>query len=403
MKPLVVFKTVSFPTFSETFIGSNITEAIDAGFDVKIIVDTINASDNTSQPDLLAKYGLLDKVLRFEQPRGKINRYIKAASHLLNPLLLYCFIKYSIFKGKKSLDYIFILKFYWKFRNAAAYHVHFATVIHPLFELKEIGFIKSKIVVTFHGYDAHFLPNGEQLKNLICNFNNHVAQITVNSVFLKNLLVSKGFRESEISIVPIGINTEFFKRDILSIASKATLKLITVGRLVALKGQEYGLRALNILIDKGFSVHYTIVGTGSELAKLMDLTKQLKMETHVTFEGNRNQQEIKELLQEHQVFLMTSTINEAGTREAFGVVSLEAQAMGLPVVGFQSGGFPETVIEGKTGFIVEDQNVAAMANAIEKLILDENLWHTMSENAKYHILNSYTFEKTIGQYLKFYE
>lgn len=403
MNNLIIFKTNAFPSISETFIVSNIVETIKMGYEVKIIVDAINTKTNTSQPDMLEQYGLLDKTVKFTQPTQKIFRYVSALYLMLNPFLLYYFLKFWIVKQKKSLDYLFLLKFYWKYRNAKAFHVHFAMAINPLLELKQIGFLRSKILVTFHGYDAHNLPNGKALNKLIQNFDAFVFKITVNSVFLKNILISKGFHESKISIVPIGIDIKFFKNDLPLLVSKDSLKLITVGRLVALKGQEYGLRAVKLLIDKGFSVHYTIVGTGSELAKLMDLTKQMKLETNVTFAGNSSQQEIKQHLLEHQVFLMTSTVNEAGAREAFGVVSLEAQAMGLPVVGFQSGGFPETVIEGETGFIVEDQNVVAMANAIEKFMLDENLLHTISEKAKDHILNTYTFEKTTGQYLKLYE
>jgi len=77
MKRTIVFKTNSFPNISETFIVSNIVEAIKYGYEVKIIVDAINAKTNTSQPDLLAKYDLLDKVSKFEN-RITIRNSIKS-------------------------------------------------------------------------------------------------------------------------------------------------------------------------------------------------------------------------------------------------------------------------------------------------------------------------------------
>lgn len=402
MNNIIIFKTNAFPTISETFIVYNIVETLKKGYDVKIIVDTINPETNTSQPNLLEQYGLMDKIIKFNQPTKKYKRCLKAIYILLNPLLFFYFIKYTVLKRKISLTYIFILYFYLEFRKTKVFHVHFATAINPLFELKQIGFLSSKIVVTFHGYDANSLPNGKALNKLIQNFNSFVFKITVNSEFLKTILVSKGFRESKIILVPIGIDMEFFKSDLTLKVARPTFKLITIGRLVALKGQEYGIRVTKILIDKGFSVRYTIVGDGTDLDKLVGLTKIMELEDYVTFTGNSCQQEIKQYLLEHDVFLMTSTVNESGTREAFGVVSLEAQAMGLPVIGFESGGFPETVVDNETGFIVEDQNFFSMADAIEKFILDEDLFITMSVNARNHILRTYSFEKTTEQYLKLY-
>jgi colanic acid/amylovoran biosynthesis glycosyltransferase len=403
LKPLVIFKTNAFPTISETFIVSNIVETIKKGYDVKIIVDTINPKTNTSQPNLLEQYGLLDKTVKFNQPTQKNTRKIKALYFLLNPLMFYYFINYSIYKGKKSFDYVFILKFYWKYRNAKAFHVHFATAINPLFELKQIGFLKSKIVVTFHGYDAHGLQKGTELNKLIHKFDTYVDNITTNTNYLKNNLVAKGFDANKIKIVPIGIDTNFFKNDAIENTEKQLFKIITVGRFVEFKGQSFGIKAIKLLKDKGYKLCYSLVGYGKELNYLEQLVKALNLEDMVHFSGSKNQLEIKNMLKEHQLFLLTSSSDKSGRCETFGVVSLEAQAIGLPVIGFQSGGFPETVIEGETGFIVEDQNVAAMANAIEKFILDENLLRTMSEKAKNHILNSYTFEKTTGLYLKLYE
>jgi len=402
LNPKVVFKTNAFPSISETFIVSNIVEAIKKGYKVKIIVDTIQPKGNTSQPGLLAKYGLLEKVSKFEQPRGKIIRKIKAICFLLNPLMLYYFIKYCLFKNKKSLDYIFILNFYLKYRNAAAYHVHFANAIHPLFELKEIGFLKSKIVITFHGYDEHDLPNGLPLKNLIHHFNKYVAHITANTQYLKNKLVAKGFLANKIKIIPIGIDTDFFENDTSEIIEKQPFKVITVGRFVEIKGQSFGIKAVKLLKDKGYKITYTLVGYGEELSNLQQLVKELNLGDTVHFQGSKNQEEIKKMLQEHQLFLMTSTSDKTERCETFGVVSLEAQAMGVPVVGFKSGGFPETLIEGETGITVEDKNYTEMANAIELLIKDHEKRHSMSEAAINHIKNNFDSSKVTNKYIELY-
>ena len=402
MKNLIVFKTNAFPTFSETFIVSNITAAIDAGFKVKIIVDTINPKANTSQPAILEQYGLLDMVSKFWQPKAKIKRIMKSFQYLLNPLLFYYFLRYIILKKKVSLSYIFILKFYKDFRDTKTFHVHFATAINPLFELKEIGFLKSNIVVTFHGYDEHSLPKGELLKNTIHNFNKYVSHITANTQYLKNKLVAKGFFEKDIKVIPIGIDTNFFKNDENINLEKEPFKIITVGRFVEIKGQAYGIESVKLLKDKGYNIVYTLIGYGEELKKLQELVAKFNLVETITFFGSGNQDEIKTLLKEHHLFLMTSTSDRAERCEAFGVVSLEAQAMGLSVIGFKSGGFPETLIEGKTGITVKDKDIEAMANEIEKLMLNNDRLQEMGTEAKKHIRANFDSKIVTCKYLELY-
>jgi colanic acid/amylovoran biosynthesis glycosyltransferase len=402
MNKLIVFKTISFPTFSETFIVSNIKEAIDDGFKINIIVNNLNNKNNTSQPCILKKYELLEEASKLNEPIGKLNRCISALKLLKNPLLLFFFIKYCFLKKNKSLHNLFTLNFYLKYRNAFVFHVHFATAIHPLFELKEIGFLKSNIIVTFHGYDEHELQRGERLNKTILNFKKYVEHTTANTEYLKNKLVLKGFNSNKIKVIPIGIDTNYFKNNLKISANNECFNIITVGRFIELKGQSYGIKAIKNLIDKGYKITYTIVGYGEELTSLRKLVKDLSLEGVVIFKGSTNQNKVKALLEKNQLFLMTSTSDKSGRCEAFGVVSLEAQAMGVPVIGFKSGGFPETLIEGETGFTVEDKNFIAMANKIEDLINNKQLLNKMKSTAINHIKTNFNTKNVIRKYLELY-
>jgi colanic acid/amylovoran biosynthesis glycosyltransferase len=402
MSNFIIFKTHSFPNISETFIVSNIIETIKKGYNVKIIVDTINLKTSTSQPDLLEQYGLMDKVLQFSSSKGKWRRYNRAIRTLKSPIILFYFLKYTLYKGKKSLEYLYVLDLYSKFRKAEAFHVHFATAINPLFELKEIGFLKSKIIVTFHGHDAHFLSNGEQLKTLINNFSKWVFCITVNSQFLKNKLIEKGFQEEYIKVIPIGIDTGFFDDVSTKNYDRDPFKIITVGRLIELKGQSFGINVVKLLVDKGYNIEYTLVGDGNKLDYLKNLVVELNLEKSVYFCGLRNQIEIKELLIQNHLFLMTSTKDKFNRCEAFGVVSLEAQAMGLPVVGFKSGGFPETLIEDKTGITVKDKDIDALADVIIGLIKDNGKTIAMSNAGRKHIKVNFDASVVTTKYLDLY-
>ena len=91
-----------------------------------------------------------------------------------------------------------------------------------------------------------------------------------------------------------------------------------------------------------------------------------------------------------------------GRRETFGLVSVEAQAMGIPVVGFNSGGFPETLLEGKTGFAVEDRNVEQLVTKIEYLLGHPSIYSDMSKAAIKHA-QKFAHDKTTQQYLDLYQ
>jgi colanic acid/amylovoran/stewartan biosynthesis glycosyltransferase WcaL/AmsK/CpsK len=402
MKPLVVFKTHSFPNVSETFIVNNITETIKSGYDVIVIVNEINNEQISSQDDIFKKYDLLRKIRCIQFIKNKNYRILKALLYLCSPLIIIYFLKYCMLKKRISLTFVFILVFYRTFRTATVFHVHYADMIEPLFELKKIGFIKSRILVTFHGYDAHYLPKDEKLTSLLQDFKSHIYGITVNSNYLKKKLVKKNFEESKISIIPMGVDLRFFKPKRKKELRIPPFKLITIGRLIELKGQELGIKAVSKLKEKGFDIIYTIVGEGSNYLVLRDVINELNMEDSIYLVGTKSQREIKDLLEEHHIYLMTSVIDSEQRREAFGIVSLEAQAMALPVIGFNSGGFPDTIVENVTGLLATEADVDDLCSKIEQLLEDKDLYRYISNNARLHISAHYSLNKINEEFIKFY-
>jgi colanic acid/amylovoran biosynthesis glycosyltransferase len=133
------------------------------------------------------------------------------------------------------------------------------------------------------------------------------------------------------------------------------------------------------------------------------LIKQLKLEDKVIMTGAMDQQFIRDTLQQADIFLMTSTHDEEGRRETQGVVTGEAQACGLPVVAFNGGGIPYTMIDGKTGFLSEEKDYISMADHVEKLILDPVLRKKMSANARQFVVEHYSLESSAAKMQKIYQ
>jgi colanic acid/amylovoran biosynthesis glycosyltransferase len=390
----VVYKLKEFPTPSETFVVSNIVSAIEAGFEVEIVTDVLHPLSYSSQPELIEKYRLRERTYLTETTET-YNRL------LLHPLYLYYFLKFCIQKRRIDLSFMKILGFYRNFRKNTVFHVHFGTSVPPLHYLKQIGFLQSDIVVTFHGYGAHYLATAETGPRLIHFYNHHVSRVTVNSAYLKKMLLKKGIREDLIEIIPIGIDSEVFKTASPK-TSTGIFKVITVGRFIPLKGQHLGMQVVKQLLDRGLQLQYTLVGDGPEFKKLKTMAIDLDIEDHIVFAGKKNQTEIKSLLEEQDLFLMTSTLGKDGRREAFGLVSLEAQAMAVPVIGFDSGGFPETIKDGQTGILVPDGDVTAMAREIELFYKDRDRLTTMGAEAQAYVREQFSKAKTTDKYLDLY-
>ena len=376
MKPLNIAIVVgSFPAVSETFIVSNIIYAIRQGFNVKIFCDKYLGISNSSQEDELQQYEIKQYIFPPIKPKQKIlPQFFQLLSFLLNPRNVYFTFKYRAYKPKGFLKCAFILKQYEHVGYRQVFHIHFNNSLQTLVDIAKIGYINPSVIITFHGYDA-FLETEESFQSKYGFFyKKYVKAVTVNSNYLKKAVLNLGVKEQLIRVVPIGFDTAIFSGTPKTIIKNQQIEIVTVG-----------------------------LGEGPERANLENGIKSLGIEEYVTFTGVASQSQVKMFMGKAHIFLMTSTFDDlTGRREAFGLVSIEAQAMGLPVVGFKSGGFPDTIVEGKTGFAVEDRNDKELADKILQLIENPVDYEVMSK-AAVDYSTSFDQKLTTQKYLNLYK
>jgi colanic acid/amylovoran biosynthesis glycosyltransferase len=398
----VFFKLITFPHISETFIVSNLVYAKKKGYAVKVFVNEYLGVDNSSQKQLLKEYQIQDDTLRpFQFRTSKIVKIFQVV-HLLCSIriLTYCYSYYKL-RGKRSLQPLTELVQYKRFTSGLI-HVHFNNALEPLIKLAQIGYIDPKCIITFHGYDA-FLDSNELFQEKYGEFyDKYVVAVTTNSNYLKKEVLQLGIDPGLIKVIPIGIDISIFKGKPKEINGHQTIQLITVGRLVQCKGQVYAIRAVSELVKLGYNVRYLIIGAGYNLQVLKEEVSKLHLTEHVFFEGAKQQDEIVDYMRKTDLFILPSTFDDkVKRREAFGVVSIEAQAMGLPVIGFNSGGFPETFIKGETGFAVEDRNVDLLVEKLAYVMDHSSIYKQMSLKAIDHA-STFDFQHTTQQYLDLY-
>jgi phosphatidylinositol alpha-1,6-mannosyltransferase len=124
--------------------------------------------------------------------------------------------------------------------------------------------------------------------------------------------------------------------------------------------------------------HLVFIGEGPHRKKLDQLVKRHKLENHVTFIGRIQYSDLPRHFSLGDIFAMPSRSRLFGLEvEGLGIVYLEASACGLPVVGGNSGGAPDAVKEGITGFVVDGNKLPEIADRIITLLKDDELRNQM--------------------------
>ena len=153
--------------------------------------------------------------------------------------------------------------------------------------------------------------------------------------------------------------------------------LFTTARLVFKKNIETVIRSLPTVIKKVPNVLFLVVGDEIKRKELEDLSDKLGIHCYVWFLGHVENKLLPQLYCSANVFIMPPCEDKKFKDiETLGISFIEA----LPVIGGQSGGTTEAVVEGKTGLLVDSQNINEIAMAVIRLLTDQKLADKLGKN-----------------------
>jgi glycosyltransferase involved in cell wall biosynthesis len=171
--------------------------------------------------------------------------------------------------------------------------------------------------------------------------------------------------------------------------------LVFLGRLVSDKGVDVLLEAMRLLRDDGLTPDLTIVGSGPEEEKLRRLAAESRLDSQLTFAGEKSGTALVELLNRHRILVAPSR-----WAEPFGIVALEGIACGCAVVGSRDGGLKEAI--GPCGVTFENGSAPGLALALRKLLNEPEIEAYFHREAKGH-LAGFTSEQVAAAYLELLE
>lgn len=264
----------------------------------------------------------------------------------------------------------------------------------------------TRIVALTHGHEVWWAKVWP-FTWLIRRIGSGVDVLTYLGSFTKNAIsrpLSKSATSAMVRIAP-GINTEHFapindggklKRE-LDLDGKRVI--VSVGRLVHRKGQDTLVEALPKILKSYPDAHLLFVGVGPHLAYIHKRAVQLGVLGSISFVGRVQYRELPQFISVGEIFAMPSRSRLAGLEvEGLGIVYLEASACGLPVVGGLSGGAPDALLEGETGFAVDGRDPDSVAGAIIKLLDDPAMAKKMGERGRQWIIDEWEWRHWSGKF-----
>jgi phosphatidylinositol alpha-1,6-mannosyltransferase len=257
----------------------------------------------------------------------------------------------------------------------------------------------TKTVALTHGHEvwwAKVLPFTWAIRRIGSTVDTltYLGEFTQHAIS-QSLSASAG--KAMVKIAP-GIDVDHFApvdsaalRKELSIEDKKVI--VSVGRLVHRKGQDHLIEAMPEILKSVPDAHLLMVGKGPYLEHLAKLVAINKLENHVSFIGRIQYEDLPKFICAGDVFAMPSRSRLAGLEvEGLGIVYLEASSCGLPVIAGSSGGAPDAVIDGVTGFVVDGTNNQQIAKAAIELLNDPEKAQQMGTAGRQWIIDNWRWE-----------
>jgi phosphatidylinositol alpha-1,6-mannosyltransferase len=256
-----------------------------------------------------------------------------------------------------------------------------------------------RIVASTHGHEVGWsmLPGSRQVLRLIGESTDAVTYV---SDYTRRRFAAAFGPHARLVHQPGGVDTDRFRPDPVrrrSIRERYGVTdrevIVCLSRLVPRKGQDALIRAMPEIVRRVPGAVLVVVGGGPYRRTLEGLARRHGVSDRVIFTGRVPADEIVDHHRMADVFAMPCRTRGAGLDvEGLGIVYLEASACGVPVVAGRSGGAPETVLDGRTGLVVDGTSHSEIAESVADLLTDRPRASAMGVRGRSWVLERWRWE-----------
>jgi colanic acid/amylovoran biosynthesis glycosyltransferase len=278
-------------------------------------------------------------------------------------------------------------------RSPRLVYAHFAPDGYAAMQLAER--LGVPLVTALHGYDVTMSDQALAATRLGREYLRGRSELQQTgalflscSAFVRKRGLELGYPAERTIVHSIGVDVERFQPPP---ATKREKLVLFVARLVEKKGCGTLIDAMAEVLRHDPAAELVIIGDGP--LRLDYERRAAGLGVRCRFLGTQPADVVRDWMGRAAVFCVPSEVAASGDAEGFGMVFIEAQAMGLPVVSTLSGGIPEAVKNGETGLLVAERDARALAEAILQLIQDNNLWRRYSAAGRQHVVNHFNLDQ----------
>jgi phosphatidylinositol alpha-1,6-mannosyltransferase len=228
------------------------------------------------------------------------------------------------------------------------------------------------------------------------------ALVAADAVFVPSRFTARqverwaGLREGSVRVIPHCLPPDFPTDGQRKPTPSA--RVLAVARLVpehAYKGVDTLLSAWPAILAQVPEAELVVIGEGPDRARLDGMARSLGLNGRVRFLGAVSDEHLARCYAEAAVFALPSRyrVGPRAEGEGFGLVLLEAAAMGLPVVAGRSGAVPEVVRDGETGLLVDPEDPRAVAEAVVRLLADRDLARRLGETGRRWVTDQFAYAR----------
>ena len=257
---------------------------------------------------------------------------------------------------------------------------------------------KGRIFLSCYGSEIITNYNENGIKKILFTRIYHNAPLIIAiSRYTKELLLQKQIPENKIIIINPWLDNKWVSNNSNSLKVREELKLknaniiLTVARLSYRKGQDIVISLMPKILKELPSTKYLIVGEGEDRMKLKEIVYKNNLQDDVIFIGKVKKEDLIDYYDACDIFVMPS--REVGNlTEGFGISFIEAGARGKPVIGTRVGGIADAVVNGQTGYLVEENDLNGLYEKIICLLSDKKLAYQLGENARRHVRDNFLWD-----------
>lgn len=385
----------NFPTRSQTFVMSHVTGLIDRGMDVMVLA---NKGEPLAWSSLEGYQSFLrNMVFYYAFPPSKKERIVGACTRLLLALIKRDVKAFSTLNYRKyghdaiNLKLLYIYAFAKTIPKIGILHCHFGPMGIIGAHLKRAGLVE-KLVVTFHGYDLSRVLSDKLSNPYEAVFEEADLILPVSNRW-HGVLTRLGAPSDRMRVHRVGIDVSKFVYKIRN-GSQGALRILTTARFTEKKGIRYAVEAIAKAkaMNPKLRVQYDVIGEGELFDDIKELIAFLGLTSSITLHGAKSHAEVRDFLDETDVFMLPSVTASDGDQEGIPVALMEAMAAGIPVITTKHSGIPELVEDGVSGYLSPEKDSDKLAESIIKLADCPGGWFKLGAAGRAKVESEFNLE-----------